>query len=136
MKIAIDAMGGDNAPHEIIKGAVEATNLGIADVILVGNQKHIEKELRGLNSNKDIEIVHTEQVIGMDESPALGLRRKRDASIVVATRLVKEGRAEAVVSAGSTGAQMAAALLILGRIKGIQRPAIVTLIPTHKRKLI
>lgn len=132
MKIAVDAMGGDLAPREIVRGAVAAAGEGSAEIILVGDQKRLEEELALLHPSGRLEIYHTDQVIAMDEQPALGLRRKREASIVVATRLVKEGRAAAVVSAGSTGAQMAAALLILGRSGKIQRPAIATLIPTLK----
>ncbi|MGI6285164.1 phosphate acyltransferase PlsX [Neomoorella humiferrea] len=132
MQIAVDAMGGDHAPGEIVRGAVEAARERIADIILVGDQRVLEPELNPLHPPANIDIVHTEQVVAMDEQPALALRRKRDASIMVATRLVKEGRAAAVVSAGSTGAQMAAALLVLGRSGKIQRPAIATLIPTLK----
>lgn len=132
MQIAVDAMGGDHAPGEIVRGAVEAARERIADIILVGDQRLLEPELNPLHPPANIDIVHTEQVVAMDEQPALALRRKRDASIMVATRLVKEGRAAAVVSAGSTGAQMAAALLVLGRSGKIQRPAIATLIPTLK----
>lgn len=132
MIVAVDAMGGDYAPREIVKGAVAAAKNGIADIILVGDKGKLERELAELGSHDGIEIVHTEQVIAMDEQPALAIRRKRDASIVVATKLVKEGRAAAVVSAGSTGAQMATALLVLGRIGHIQRPAIAAVLPSNK----
>lgn len=130
MKIAVDAMGGDYAPGAIVRGALAAAQEGIAEIILVGDARAIEKELKNAVGQNKIEVVHTEQAVAMDEQPALALRRKRDASIVLATRLVKEGRAQAVVSAGSTGAQMAAALLILGRSGNIQRPAIATFLPT------
>jgi len=132
LQIAVDAMGGDHAPGEIVRGAVAAAREKIADIILVGDKRRLEPELNPLHPPANLEIVHTEQVVAMDEQPALALRRKREASIIVATRLVKEGRAAAVVSAGSTGAQMAAALLILGRSGKIQRPAIATIIPTLK----
>jgi len=132
LQIAVDAMGGDHAPGEIVRGAVAAAREKIADIILVGDKRRLESELNPLHPPANLEIVHTEQVVAMDEQPALALRRKREASIIVATRLVKEGRAAAVVSAGSTGAQMAAALLILGRSGKIQRPAIATIIPTLK----
>ncbi|QGP93027.1 Phosphate acyltransferase [Neomoorella glycerini] len=132
MQIAVDAMGGDHAPGEIVRGAVAAAREKIAGIILVGDKRRLEPELKPLHPPANLEIVHTEQVVAMDEQPALALRRKREASIIVATRLVKEGRAAAVVSAGSTGAQMAAALLILGRSGKIQRPAIATIIPTLK----
>ena len=136
MIIAVDAMGGDYAPREIVKGAVAAANEGLAEIILVGDRRQLEAELELFSPAADLEIVHTEQVIGMEEQPALALRHKREASIVVATRLVKEGRAVAAVSAGSTGAQMAAALLILGRSAKIQRPAIATVLPTIKRPVL
>lgn len=123
-------MGGDYAPAAVVRGAVRAAGEDLADIILVGDAGAIEKELKGFSDIKNIEIVHTREVITNEEAPALALRRKKEASIVVATRLVKEGRAQAVVSAGSTGAQMAAALLILGRSGAIQRPAIATILPT------
>ncbi|GFN23975.1 phosphate acyltransferase PlsX [Thermanaeromonas sp. C210] len=130
MKIAVDAMGGDHAPGAVVRGAVAAAREGWAEVILVGDSRAIEKELEHGPPGGKVEIVHTDQVITMDEQPALAVRRKKEASIVLATRLVREGRAQAVVSAGSTGAQMAAALLILGRSGNIQRPAIATFLPT------
>jgi len=135
--IALDAMGGDYAPRELVRGAIEAAIEQEVKILLVGKPEEIEKEkeaafaeayssavLRG-----ELEIVPATEVIAMDEEPARALRRKKDASIAVATRLVKEGAAQAVVSAGSTGAQMAAAVLILGRIPGVERPAIATVIP-------
>ncbi|HHV65228.1 MAG TPA: phosphate acyltransferase PlsX [Peptococcaceae bacterium] len=130
MRIAVDAMGGDYAPGEIVKGALRAAetypNLHI---VLVGQGGKIKEHLpNGLKTN--MEIYEAQEVIGMDEQPAAAIKKKKDASIVVATRLVKEGYADALVSAGSTGAQMAAALLVLGRIKGISRPAICTVLPT------
>jgi len=132
LKIAVDAMGGDHAPAAVVRGAVRAAEDSLAEIILVGDASAIERELKALPATKNLEVVHTEQVITNEEPPALALRRKREASIALATRLVKEGRAQAVVSAGSTGAQMAAALLILGRSGNIQRPAIATLLPTLK----
>ncbi|MEW6661273.1 MAG: phosphate acyltransferase PlsX [Bacillota bacterium] len=130
MKIAVDAMGGDYAPGEVVKGAVEAARSDIADVLLVGNQLQLEEELAKYPKLHNLSIVHASEVIGMDEPPATALRKKKDASITVATRLVKEGEAGGLVSAGSTGAQVSAALLGLGRIPGIQRPAIATVLPT------
>lgn len=129
MRIAIDAMGGDYAPREIILGAIEALKLDEKiQILLVGNEGEIKKHLD--NDHSRITIVHCEQVIEMDEHPAVVYRKKKDASIVVATRLVKEKKADAVVSAGSTGAQMVAALFELGRVTGIERPAICTVLPT------
>ncbi|WP_418790099.1 phosphate acyltransferase PlsX [Phosphitispora sp. TUW77] len=135
MKIAVDAMGGDYAPVEIIKGAVEASKeLGI-EIILVGDKTRINEELSYYNvENTFISVVHAPEVIEMGEPPAGALRKKKDSSIAVSTRLVKEGTADAVVSAGNTGAAMGAALLTFGRIKGINRPAIASVIPTIKGK--
>ncbi|MBO8167815.1 MAG: phosphate acyltransferase PlsX [Thermoanaerobacteraceae bacterium] len=127
MKIAVDAMGGDYAPEEIVAGALAAKRDFGYQVVLVGDEARLAK----LVGSANIEIVHASQVIHMDESPAVAVRQKKDASIVVATRLVKEGEAQAVVSAGSTGAQMTAALFGLGRIRGIKRPAISTILPTE-----
>jgi len=130
MKIALDAMGGDYAPGEIVKGAVEAARLGIADVLLVGNELQLKAELAKHPKLNNLSIVHASEVIGMDEPPSAALRKKKDSSIAVATRLVKDGQASGLVSAGSTGAQVASTLLSLRRIPGIQRPAIATLLPT------
>lgn len=130
MKIAVDAMGGDFAPREAVMGALEASKGGI-DVILVGDREIILKELGKENSPR-LEIVHTTEVISMGEQPAVAVRRKKDSSIVRSVKLLKEGRANAFVSAGSTGAVMAAALLGLGRIKGNDRPAIASVLPSQK----
>ncbi|NLC06525.1 MAG: phosphate acyltransferase PlsX [Syntrophomonadaceae bacterium] len=138
MRVALDAMGGDFAPRELVAGAVEAINNLDLRILLVGQEERLQEEISRLVEQKRIErslleekleIIPAGQVIGMDEEPVMALRKKKDASIVVATRLVKDGLAEAVVSAGSTGAQMAAALLILGRMPGVERPAIVTVLP-------
>ena len=125
MKIALDAMGGDHAPVEIVKGAVEAVNNKGIHVILVGMQDAIENELKKYSYNHDlIEIVHASEVIEMDEHAATSFRKKKDASVTVANKLVADGIANAVVAAGSTGAAMTASLLKIGRIKGVERPAI------------
>lgn len=130
MKIAVDAMGGDYAPDEIVLGAIEAAREYRCDIVLVGDETRIRKTLDIHNANNlPITIHHASELIEMTEHPSIAIRKKKDASIVVATRLVKEGKAEAVVSAGSTGAAVAAALLGLGRIPGIERPAIATPIP-------
>lgn len=130
MRIAVDAMGGDFAPEEIVKGTLQA---GAAfpheELILVGQTTRIKQYLPS-QLPENLSLWEAREVIAMDEHPAGAVRKKKDSSIVVGTRLVKEGKADAIVSAGSTGAQMAAALLGLGRIKGIERPAIVTVIPT------
>lgn len=133
MRIAVDAMGGDHAPGEVVAGALQWLDQYQGNVILVGKRDLIEKELQDQNYDAErLEIVEASQVIGMDESPAQALRRKKDASIVIATQLVKTGQADAVLSCGSTGAQMAAAIFILGRMEGIERPPIVAALPNVK----
>lgn len=128
MRIAVDAMGGDYAPHEIVMGVKAAVEqFSQLELILVGNENVLRQEFPSLPSN--ISIVHAEQVMAMDESVE-HLRKKRESSIWVATKLVKEKQADALISAGSTAAQMACALLQFGRIKGIDRPAISTIFPT------
>lgn len=131
MRIAIDAMGGDYAPAEIIAGGIEWARQSGEEVIFVGQEEVIKKELQSFDYNPDrISIVHASQVVEMDEAPAVALRKKKDSSIVIATKLVKEGKAEAVVSCGSTGAQMAAAIFILGRLENIERPPVITSLPS------
>lgn len=130
MKIAVDAMGGDYAPDEIILGAIEAAREYRCDIILVGDETRIRMALDAHGANNlPITVHHASEVIEMTEHPSIAIRKKKDASVVVATRLVKEGKADVVVSAGSTGAAVAAALFGLGRIPGIERPAIATPIP-------
>ncbi|MHB8124215.1 MAG: phosphate acyltransferase PlsX [Desulfitobacteriaceae bacterium] len=131
MRIAVDAMGGDYAPAEIIKGTLKAAAIyPHLELILIGKKELFQPYLPSAGVPASITFQEASEVITMDEHPANAVRKKKDASIVVATRLVKEGLADAVVSAGSTGAQMAVALLGLGRIKGIERPAIASVIPT------
>lgn len=129
-RIAIDAMGGDHAPAEIVAGAIRAQEELDVEVLLVGNPQQIEFSLKQHKSSRQLEIVTAEEVVAMDEEPLVSLKRKPKASINVAMDLVKHKRAEAVVSAGHSGAVMAAALLRLGRLKGIKRPAIGAVFPT------
>jgi phosphate acyltransferase len=131
MRVAVDAMGGDFAPNEIILGVIEAAREYSSEIVLVGDETKILPVLQKYPdwSKLGISIHHTSQVIEMTEHPGAAVRRKKDASVVVATRLVKEGTCDVAISAGSTGAAVAAALLGLGRIKGIERPAIATPIP-------
>lgn len=131
MKIAIDAMGGDFAPEQIVLGAIAAAKEYGCEIVLVGDEDKIKIILdQDTNwGNLSISIHHASDVIGMAEHPGAAVRRKKDSSIVVATRLVKEGICDAALSAGSTGAAVAAALLGLGRIKGIDRPTIATPMP-------
>lgn len=124
-------MGGDKAPAEIIKGAVLAVKKYSCEVILVGDEKIIRDELGDLK-NLPITIRHADEVIDMGEHPADAVRCKKDSSIVVATKMVRDGECDALLSAGSTGAAVAAAQLILKRIHGIGRPAIATPIPTPR----
>ena len=129
-RIAIDAMGGDHAPDEIVAGAIRAqAELGV-DVLLVGDPQAIESSLKKHTSSSQMEIVAAEDVVAMHEEPLVSLKRKPKASINVAMDLVKQKRADAVVSAGHSGAAMAAGLLRLGRLRGIDRPAIGAVFPT------
>ena len=122
LPIAVDAMGGDNAPREIVAGAIQAVEeLGLP-VVLVG-QPEVLGDTGGL------EVIPASEVIGMRDDPAQGVRRKKDSSLVRAAEAVRDGAAAAMVSAGNTGATMGAALLRMGRLKGVQRPAIATPIP-------
>lgn len=129
-RIAIDAMGGDHAPAEIIAGALRAREELDVEVLLVGDPSQIEAALGQHANSFPIEIVPAEGTIEMHEEPLSGIKRKPKASINVAMDLVKQKRADAVVSAGHSGAAMAAALLRLGRLKGIDRPAIGAVLPT------
>lgn len=131
-RIAVDAMGGDFAPEEIVAGAIKASAELELDVLLVGDQEQINPLVEKYNSKgaATVEVVHAEDVITMKEEPLTGIRRKPKASINVAMKLVKQKEADAVVSAGHSGAAMASALLRLGRLKGIERPAIGAVLPT------
>lgn len=132
--VALDAMGGDNSPSEIVKGGVDAVNASKdVRVLMVGDEKKIQEELAKYTYDKErIEIVPTTEVISNNESPVHAIRNKTDSSIVRCQRLVKSGEADAMVSAGSTGAVLAGGQLIVGRIKGVQRPPLAPLIPTAK----
>lgn len=141
MKILIDAMGGDNSPDEIIKGSVDATHEIESEIILVGNEKIINqkvKELYGKDSIKELSeklsVKNAEEVIENCESPTEAIKKKKDSSMVVAFNMLKNGEGDAFVSAGSTGAFMAGGLLLVGRIKGIDRPALCPILPTYDGK--
>jgi len=134
MRVAVDAMGGDFAPQEIVKGAAEASRLFPVEVILVGDPTKIFKELK--KSRQILKVVPASEVIAMNESPIQAVKQKLDSSINVGLSLVKEGKADAFVSAGNTGAVMAAALFKLGRIPGIERPAIATEFPIPSGKVL
>ena len=129
MRIAIDAMGGDHAPAEIVKGAVQAAALYDVDIVLVGDEKAIRKTLpRSSSEAKRIQVRHTDEAIQMKD-PASAFRTRKDASVCLCADMVRERQADAMVSAGNTGAAMAVATFKLGRIEGIERPAIATEFP-------
>lgn len=131
--VALDAMGGDLAPVETVKGAVEAVKELNVDIKLVGPADIVEAELAKYEYDKErISVVHASEVIGTDEVPTMAIRRKKDSSLVVALNLVKKGEADAIVSAGSTGALLTGALLIVGRLPGVERPALGTCLPNKK----
>ena len=134
MKIAVDVMGTDYGPTEIIKGVLQAVDEYGCDVVLVGDQEGIRQELarEHQENNPRVTIHHASQVIEMKDHPGISVKKKRDASIVVATHLLHEKECDALVSSGSTGAAVASALFGLGRIRGIERPAIATVIPNVK----
>src|SRR5262245_38056218 len=131
MFIAVDAMGGDHAPSAVVEGALQAAEEYQIPILLVGEQSAIRHELERLGKTESSSIVmhHTSECIDMGESPIAALRGKPDSSMRVALQLVKSGEAQAVVSAGNSGAMLALAVTILGTLKGVDRPAIVTAIP-------
>lgn len=131
-RIAVDAMGGDYAPEEIVVGAIEASTALDIDVLLVGDKQQIDSLVKkhGGKESERVKVIHAEDAIAMKEEPLMGIRRKPKASINVAMNLVKQQEADAVVSAGHSGAAMGSALLKLGRLKGIERPAIGAVLPT------
>jgi len=139
MQIAIDAMGGDYAPREIVAGALQAARslTGIERIILVGDQQAIQEQCR---ANGDmpatVEIMHASQAIGMEEGPVNAVRHKKDSSINRAIDLVKHGRAQAMISAGNTGAVVVAATLKLRTLEGVERPAIATMMPTPEKPFV
>lgn len=132
-RVAVDAMGGDNAPFEIVKGAVEAVNENKnVKVYLVGKEDLIKEELGKYTYDANgIEVVNATEVIETAEPPVMAIRKKKDSSIVVAMNLVKDGTCDAIVGAGSSGAMLVGGQLIVGRIKGIERPPLAPLIPTE-----
>ncbi|NLL83143.1 MAG: phosphate acyltransferase PlsX [Lentisphaerae bacterium] len=140
MRIAIDAMGGDFAPREIVRGGVLAAKQlkDIDVVILVGDATHIRHELQlcGASESDRLQVRHASEVIGMEDAPAIAVRKKRDSSINRCVSLIKEGEADAAVSAGNSGAFSAAAMFGLGRVKGVARPVIAAVLPTRDRPLL
>ncbi|MCX6062751.1 MAG: phosphate acyltransferase PlsX [Caldiserica bacterium] len=132
MKVAVDAMGGDYAPHEIIKGAVEAARMLGVTIVLVGDETAINLELSQYRQGQPFlyELVPTTQVITFHDHPSEVLRTRKDSSLYRAIQLVAEDKCQAIVSAGSTGAQMAISLFVLGRIRGVLRPGLATAVPS------
>ena len=134
VRVAVDAMGGDYAPLEIVKGAVDAVNSrDDIKVFLVGREEAVRAELQKYQYDASrIEVVNAAEVIEMAEPPVQAIRSKKDSSIVVAMKMVKNGEADAFVGAGSTGAVLVGGQLIVGRIKGVERPPLAPLLPTEK----
>lgn len=133
MRIAVDAMGGDHAPRVVVEGAVQAARIFSDEIILVGRQEEVRQELARMRDvPATVSVVHASEVIAMDDSPATSVRKKKDSSMNVAAKLVKDGKAEAVVSAGNTGAMVCAASLFLRNLAGIDRPGIGVILPTLK----
>jgi len=133
VRVAVDAMGGDNAPGEIVKGSVDAANENKnVQIFLVGQEEKINSELSKYEYDKNrIQVVNATQVIEMAEAPVAAIRNKKDSSIVKAMYMVKHGEADAYVSAGSTGANLVGGQLIIGRVKGVERAPLAPLIPTE-----
>ncbi len=134
MKIIVDAMGGDNAPEAIVKGSVYARDRLGAELVLVGRREEIEKYLGA--DRHGIEIVDARDVISMEDDPSTATRRKKDASMTVALNLLKNGEGEAMVSAGSTGALLTGATLIVKRVKGVRRAAMAPVLPSRENGII
>ena len=132
VRVALDAMGGDNAPGEVVLGAIQAAREYSMGVYLVGREEAIRAELaKHDTSGLDLPIVHTDEVIEMDEHPASAVRRKKNASMTLALQLVRDGSALGAVSAGNSGAMMAASIFTLKRIEGVDRPALGAVFPTR-----
>lgn len=136
-RIAVDAMGGDFGPSVIVPGALAAARANGLSLLLVGDPAQIEAELaKHPTKNLSIEVVPASQVVSMEDKPSEILRRKKDSSIHVACRLVKEGRADGVVSAGNSGATLACGMFVLGRIEGVERPALASILPTEQKPMV
>lgn len=131
MKIAVDGMGGDHGPPAPVAGALQAAREGDLSILLVGEIPRLEQELERLGRGDErIELVHSEEVVGMDEPATTPIRRKPRASVRVCAELVKQGRAQAMVTAGHSGAAMIAAKMVMGTVRGVDRPALAAVIPT------
>jgi len=135
VRIALDAMGGDHAPQEIVKGALLAAAEYQVEVLLVGREEDVRRELAAASATtpRNIEVVDAREVVEMDDTAIAPLRRKRNSSIRVCANLVSEGRADAFVSAGNTGATWTSARVVMGMIEGVSRPALAAILPNAKR---
>ena len=143
MVILVDAMGGDNAPDAVIKGAVKAVNEVESEIMLIGDKDIINsrvKELFGKEKIEDISarfsVYHTTEVINMEDKPTEAIKHKKDSSMVVGFKLLKEGKGDVFISAGNSGALLTGATLLVGRIKGIDRPAMAPMLPAYKKRLM
>lgn len=143
MIILVDAMGGDNAPDEVIKGAVKAIDEIEANIMLIGNIEIINGRVKALFGKDKIEdisnrfsIYHTTETIEMEDKPTDAIKHKKDSSMVVGFKLLKEGKGDVFISAGNSGALLSGATLLIGRIKGIDRPALAPLLPSYKKQLM
>ncbi|CUU07885.1 phosphate:acyl-[acyl carrier protein] acyltransferase [Armatimonadetes bacterium GBS] len=136
MRIAVDAMGGDYAPQEIVAGAYESARQVSFEIVLVGDTEQIEAHLPKRGRPSNLHIHHASQVVTMEDSPVMAIRRKRDSSLVVAAKLVKEGKADALVSMGNTGAVGVVAKLLWGSLPYVDRPAIATVLPTYTGRCV
>ncbi len=136
MRVAVDAMGGDQAPEVVIQGAVRAVDTYQVQVILVGDSSVIEEQLSPMDDIEGIRVYHADEAVAMDDPPLKAVRHKKRSSIKVAFELIKKKEADAVVSAGNSGAILAAGILTVGRIKGVARPAIAGVFPAEKSPVI
>ena len=133
MRLALDAMGGDHAPAAAVEGALRYAKKSPLDTVaLVGDEPRLASELTRLKAHGRLQLVHAPEVVGVDEHPGTAVKRKKNSSLRVAFDLVARGLADAVVSAGNTGAALAAGLFVLGRLPGVERPAVVTMLPKMK----
>ena len=143
MIILVDAMGGDNAPDAVLKGAVKAVNEVESQIMLIGNKDIINSRVKALFGKEKIEdispkfsIYHTTEEITMEDKPTEAIKHKKDSSMVVGFRLLKEGKGDVFLSAGNSGALLTGATLLIGRIKGIDRPAMAPMLPAYKKRLM
>lgn len=131
MRIGMDVMGGDHAPVETVKGAIEALDHLDSTMVLIGDEALINEELKKYSYDKGrVEIIHTTEVVENEDKPVIAIKRKKDASMVVGFEKVRKGEIDALISAGNTGALLAGGLLRVGRIRGVDRPALTTVFPT------